>query len=662
MHFQEVVLHNVGTFLGRHEVDLSVATELKPVVLFGGLNGGGKTTFLEAMQLGLYGSRAKTGRRAGRSYENYLESLINDAVDVKEGASIEIAFREFEDGGPVDYRVVRTWKLARSRVAEQLEVYVDQSLDSSLSEHWDEAVEHFLPQKLCNLFFFDGEQIEALADRDKSKDILETAISSLLGLELVDQLVVDLQVAKRNKLKEKASARHQKQLEAVETQLAESQAEIDLQERKRASLAQELGSAQNRLERANLQYERQGGGLLEQMKDLEREKLEIETDIRSVREEMRALAAGALPLKPLSGRLEKLRQLASKERDARILRQSEGLIENRDKQMLEWLKDSGVESKVRTAVGRKLAADRKKARKQAAARIQIGLSARGEDQVGWLLDEGLTDSQSSNEALQARLENLQDRLTELDATMVRIPEEASLAEVIQEREQARHDHSQVKVKLEDVDQSLDRRRRAHAELEAKRDSLVKEVQLAGLESELHERIVSTADTMVETMGQFRKSVLERHLGRLETFILESYRALLRKQNLVGEVRICPDTLILAVADRRGEPISSSRLSAGERQLLATSILWGLAKASGRPLPVVIDTPLGRLDASHRHNLIEHYFPNASHQVILLSTDEEIDGAYYHKLKPSLGGEYEIFYDEERGGSAIRTGYPFEEAA
>ena len=662
MHLQEVILHNVGTFLGRHAVDLSAATATKPVVLFGGLNGGGKTTFLEALQLGLYGARAKTGRRAGRSYENYLESLINDSVDVREGASIEIAFREFEDSGPVDYRVVRTWKLARSRVAEQLEVYVNNSLDLALSEHWGEAVEHFLPQKLCNLFFFDGEQIEALADPEQSQDILETAISSLLGLELVDQLAVDLQVAKRTKIKERASTDHQQQLEAIEARLAESQVKIDALEAKRASLAQKLGGAQNRLERANRQYERQGGGLLEQMKQLEREKLEAETESRAVREEMRQLAAGELPMALIAGQLDRLRHISSKERNARVWRDAESLIEARDQQVIEWLKEIGVAAKSRSAVVRKLNADRKKSSKQATATLQIDLTARGEEQIEWLLAQGLPTAQATTGKLQERLEALQERLEEVEATLVRVPEEASLTDVIGEREKARHVHAQIQAELEETDQVLERCRSTHSELETKRDILEKEVQLAGLESELHQRVVATADTMVKTMGDFRKRVLKRHLGRLENFILDSYKALLRKQSLVGEVRICPEQLTLTVVDRRGEAIPSHRLSAGERQLLATSILWGLAKASGRALPVVIDTPLGRLDASHRHNLIEHYFPNASHQVILLSTDEEIDGAYYQKLRPSLAGEYEIYFDEERGGSGIRAGYPFEEAA
>jgi DNA sulfur modification protein DndD len=99
-----------------------------------------------------------------------------------------------------------------------------------------------------------------------------------------------------------------------------------------------------------------------------------------------------------------------------------------------------------------------------------------------------------------------------------------------------------------------------------------------------------------------------------------------------------------------------QLSAGERQLLAVAILWGLGRAAGRPLPAVIDTPLGRLDSEHRTKLIEGYFPFASHQVILLSTDEEIAGAYYEKLRPWIAHEYRLQYCEERDVTTIEIGY------
>jgi DNA sulfur modification protein DndD len=87
-----------------------------------------------------------------------------------------------------------------------------------------------------------------------------------------------------------------------------------------------------------------------------------------------------------------------------------------------------------------------------------------------------------------------------------------------------------------------------------------------------------------------------------------------------------------------------------------SLLWGLARASGRPLPAVIDTPLGRLDASHRYKLIERYFPYASHQVLLLSTDEEIDEHYFEKLKPWVGHAYHLEFDDTEGSTEVKPGY------
>ena len=66
MIFEQVVLHNFGVYRGEHRIDLDVAPE-KPVVLIGALNGSGKTTFLDAMQLALYGKSARCSDNFKRS-------------------------------------------------------------------------------------------------------------------------------------------------------------------------------------------------------------------------------------------------------------------------------------------------------------------------------------------------------------------------------------------------------------------------------------------------------------------------------------------------------------------------------------------------------------------------------------------------------------------
>ena len=94
-------------------------------------------------------------------------------------------------------------------------------------------------------------------------------------------------------------------------------------------------------------------------------------------------------------------------------------------------------------------------------------------------------------------------------------------------------------------------------------------------------------------------------------------------DLVHRIAIDTHSFSLSLYDLQGKLVPKHRLSAGEKQLLGIAFLWGLARISGHRLPIAIDTPLGRLDSSHRNNLVERYFPSASHQVILLSTDTEI---------------------------------------
>ena len=99
------------------------------------------------------------------------------------------------------------------------------------------------------------------------------------------------------------------------------------------------------------------------------------------------------------------------------------------------------------------------------------------------------------------------------------------------------------------------------------------------------------------------------------------------------------------------------LSAGERQILAISILWSLSELSKTNIPVIIDTPLGRLDSKHRNQLITKYFPEAGPQTIILSTDEEIVGDYYKTFKPYIGKEYLCSESKEGSGAGvINEGY------
>lgn len=129
--------------------------------------------------------------------------------------------------------------------------------------------------------------------------------------------------------------------------------------------------------------------------------------------------------------------------------------------------------------------------------------------------------------------------------------------------------------------------------------------------------------------------------------------LARKKDLVKQFHINPCTFEVSFENFNGEIFPKRRLSAGEKTVYATSLVWALAQASHRPLPMVIDTPLGRLDTKHRLNLIKNFFPYANRQVILLSTDTEINGKYKKLIEDKIAKKY-LIVDEVNKKSGDRV--------
>ena len=117
-----------------------------------------------------------------------------------------------------------------------------------------------------------------------------------------------------------------------------------------------------------------------------------------------------------------------------------------------------------------------------------------------------------------------------------------------------------------------------------------------------------------------------------------------------------DSLAIKYLSEEGKEVTQDSLSAGEQQLMVISILWALAICSKKKLPVIIDTPLSRLDSLHRAALINTYFPNAGEQTIILSTDSEIDSTYYGLMKDNVGDEFTLKYDEKTKSTSIERGY------
>ena len=184
--------------------------------------------------------------------------------------------------------------------------------------------------------------------------------------------------------------------------------------------------------------------------------------------------------------------------------------------------------------------------------------------------------------------------------------------------------------------------------------------LSSLESDDdNKRTVKYAHMAIEIIKRYRIRLQQRKTDILAKTMTDCYRKLAYKKHLIEEIQMDPVTLDIHYLNGVGEEVEKKKLSAGEKQLTVISLLWALAICSKKKLPVIIDTPLSRLDSIHREALISTYFPNASDQTIILSTDSEIDQKYYELMKPHIGDEFTLVYDDELMKTTIKEGYLFE---
>ena len=170
------------------------------------------------------------------------------------------------------------------------------------------------------------------------------------------------------------------------------------------------------------------------------------------------------------------------------------------------------------------------------------------------------------------------------------------------------------------------------------------------------RVIALAAKVQGVLRTYEQELTMARVDRLAESITECYKELAHKDSLVSRVGVDPGTLAITLYDGRGDVVYRPFLSAGEKQIFAIAFLWGLGRASGREIPIIVDTPLARLDAEHRSRLITRYFPNASNQVILLSTDSEIAGTELEVLRPYIAKALHLSFDPVQGQSTIEEGY------
>ncbi|CAI1106221.1 DNA sulfur modification protein DndD [Serratia quinivorans] len=660
MLIKQLVLHNFRVFNGTHTIDLAPRKRRhddnpRPIILFGGLNGAGKTSILSAIRLALYGRLAFGPATQQQEYIEHLSSSIHNGahnIERPTEAAIELTFTYNKDGYESEFTVQRTWENGHKD-----RLYLQQD-GKVLNELNDDQCQGFLneliPHGIADLFFFDGEKIAELAE-DESGTILRTAVRRLLGLDLISKLRNDLMIFVKRQQSSQLADSQQQQLADLEVQIKQ----LDFQTEEILEKADFTKTRIDFLSKDIIRYEgllNAQGGAFAHTKTQEKQKVEtLLKDKERLEKALRQECDGSLPYALAPNTLSRLLQQIDNETQ---IKQARNFEKELSLFLAQLKNDIAFRSESTGRIAAESIADNLKDYMASKPKgdLLFDISEREAGMLQQSIEKDSKNAWQRFDLYRKQLNDVEQQLEQAAANIARAPEDEQLLDIFE--------------KLRD----LDRQREAlgqkyHSLLEDAKHTKQKQLDCVRQVQKTHDTVrnqhdfssaYKNAQETIKLLDSYSEVLIQARVRTLSTNFELAYRKLARKEDLQLNSHINPETFDVELVDDKGSIINRKLLSAGEKQIYAIAILEALAKTSGRDLPVIIDTPLGRLDSKHRDKLINNYFPEASHQVVLLSTDTEVDERYFvDQLRDDISHAYEIVFNAHTKSSTLKPGYFWE---
>ncbi len=645
MKLKRLTLHNFGVYAGTNTFDFKGK---KPVVLIGGMNGRGKTTFLEAILLSLYSSNSFAYTEGKfSSYGQYLKSFVNRA----DGTYHTYLELEFELNDSETYLIHREWNGNTPRTREEIYVHLNGEYNAFLTENWSMFMENILPSGLSNFFFFDGEKIATLAEEDTNEQMKES-IRTLLGINVIDRLESDLKRISKKAEKDsshKYDISESNKLKQIKEEAENKLEELDL---KLGDLDNKIIETEKMLEVERTNYTTRGGDIVERKQELFKERSSIAAKIQSINDQLNESAASALPLIMTRDLLKKIEIQVKSER---LAKENELAI----KKVYELYKAYSLEHQspdVESFI----------TYLEANMRVKnvdtiFNLSEISYLQVCSLNDSILFDLKKNTAKLIDEKKKYQDKLDEIDSYLSVEIDEKVINKIYKRILELEKKKANYEVERDDLTRQRPSLNSDVIHFTSEFNKYVENMLSTFEMDDDNDRLMKYTHKVTDVLEVYKFRLQERKVDTLAHTMTLCYKKLANKKTLISYIQMDAKTLDFYYYNDSNEIVPKNRLSAGEKQLMVVALLWSLAICSKKKLPIIIDTPLSRLDSKHRVAFIKTYFPNASDQTIILSTDSEIFGEYYEILKKNVGDEFTLRYDDISKCTTIEKGYKMESA-
>lgn len=660
MKINRVSVNNLGLYCGKHIFDFSPVTKGSPIVLFGGMNGAGKTTLFDGIRLCLYG-RDMFKRITEKAYCDYLKEKIHHTDSMlfePTFASISIDFDYAHAGEICSYRVERIWEVLddKTTVSETLNLYKDDEIIEEINESaWQDFINGMIPLGVSQLFFFDGEKIQNII-ADNTNNEFANSVKALLGIDMLERLQADIKIYQARDLRNLSSAKEQQRLQELDSELDEIEQLISQEKDKISAIENDILKTENNLKIYKNKFAAEGGTFFRQRDKLEHQKKVQEIELEQLREQLRGIASGMLPIlitKKLAVQLKAQLQAEERQHIDNIVSSE---IEIKKNLFIANVNSSNgtlktLSSKNKNTLLSLLEECFHNETTKTQTRILFGYSATQTNSLISTID-GLDEISQKLNLLVNEYEDSFRKRQRIESDLRKVPAD-DLIKVMYD-------------KLAELSQKLGVMLEKKANLEERITELERKKSTINIEcvdiykrisaSEKNDQKLNLTSKVDNVLEEYKRRIAQQRVERLQSEFLQIFRKLHRKHDLVARIAIDSSTLHIAMFDKSNKELSVERLSSGEKEIYAIALLYALAKTSEMSLPFIIDTPLGRLDGEHRLSLVNSFFPNASHQMIVFSTDTEIGEEYYNILKPYIACEFNLGYNNDRRNTQVKQGY------
>lgn len=664
-------IENLGPFLGKNRFELKPQLgpdNLKPMTLIGGHNGAGKTTFLESIQIGLHGQRANL--QEGNHSKNYNNSIYERIYESPDGerarnASIEMGILVVNRGVETEYQVIRSWKcLNGGTVQEDLSILQNGEPPGHLSkEMFQDFLNELVPLHLAKFFFFDGEQIQRIANENQTGTELMRSIREFLGLDLIQKLHSDLGHVLRRNGDSKEAEEKDIELDKTDSLLNDLSKQIKDQELSLSVLKIKTTEATENFQQHEIKFTAEGGEYANKRTSLERELAAKESELQDARARLSEYAASLFPFSIIPTTVKKtLTQLDQDQVRSDSIASSTAIGKRKEKLLRRLTEPGFYETHAGMLASEQQQQFSDNVRKIIEEEMQVDtdhnrppmhdLSPNLRAELRLQLESSLEKIPEEFLKHAKRVQSAERKIRNIVQDIARIPHEDILAPLINKLATLKEKQLIAQTEYEASSARFQELLNENARLEAVRAKIDTERNKIKRTDEGMNLVAKARIALIT----FEQELGVRRVRSLSEEVTLAFNLLARKSDLCSAIMFDPSNFAATFIGKNGRIIPKTRLSAGEKQIFAMAVLWGLARVSGRRIPIIIDTPLGRMDKMHRNNIFSQYFPSASHQMIVLSTDTEIDRSSYRKLESIISHSYELDYDEEANSTQIYSGY------